>query len=396
MSRPPEQISAFPEPGPEAMQHSRVLVERICEEIRDSGGHIPFRRFMELALYAPGLGYYSAGSSKLGAEGDFITAPELSSLFSRCIARQCERVMEQMEHCIIIEPGAGSGRMAADMLLELENRQSLPDAWWILETSAELRDRQHHILAQAMPHYMDRIEWLDRLPAQPVEGIIIANEVLDAFPFHCIRLSGGDVQELHVVCEDERFRWRAIPADDALSDYVRRILEPDLAIYPEGYTTEVNPSVQPFIASLSDILDKGVILFIDYGYPRREYYHPQRTEGTMLCHYRHRAHADPFLYVGLQDITASVDFTAVAEAAEAAGLDVRGFTPQAQFLLGGGLDDLLSEYADNPDAALEMARQVKLLTLPAEMGERFKAMLLSKNLSIDLPAFRMLDHRNRL
>ncbi len=396
MNRTETELTSLPDPGEAAREHSRMLADSIRTEIGTAGGRIPFRRFMELALYAPGLGYYSAGSSKLGAEGDFVTAPELSPLFSRCLARLCEPLIRDMDACVILEPGAGSGRMAADMLLELERRGALPAAYWILETSAELRARQEHTLHERVPQMRNRIRWLNSLPAEPFEGLIIANEVLDAIPFHRIQLSGGEILELHVACGDGGFQWQSLPADRSLADYARRVLEADRRDYPDGYTTEVNPALQPFIASLSDLLKRGLMLFIDYGYPRSEYYHAQRSDGTLLCHYRHRVHDDPFRFVGLQDITASVDFTAVAEAAAAAGLDVLGFTPQAQLLLGSGLDTFIGECADDPDRLLETSRQAKLLTLPGEMGERFKAMALGRDLQQDLPAFKMADHRNRL
>ena len=385
---------ALPVPPEEALAHSRVLTDAIRAEIDAAGGHIPFKRFMELALYAPGLGYYSAGSEKIGAEGDFVTAPEISPLFSRCLARQCEQVIRRLGRGVILEPGAGTGVMAADMLLELERRGALPEAYWILEPSAELQRRQKQTLEARTPRLMDRINWLESLPARPFDGVILANEVLDAFPFDRIRIEGGEVYELHVAWEDGRFAWRSLPADQALRDYAGAIL--DIKSLPDGYTSEVNRSVQPFIASLADVLDRGVILLVDYGYPRAEYYHPQRIDGTMLCHYRHRVHADPFVYLGLQDITASVDFTTVAEAASAAGLAVAGFTTQAHFLLGCGLDAMREGDDGDQKALLEYARQVKLLTLPAEMGERFKAMGLGRGFDEPLAGFSLNDQRHRL
>ena len=385
---------ALPVPPEEALAHSRVLTDAIRAEIDAAGGHIPFKRFMELALYAPGLGYYSAGSEKIGAEGDFVTAPEISPLFSRCLARQCEQVIRRLGRGVILEPGAGTGVMAADMLLELERRGALPEAYWILEPSAELQRRQKQTLEARTPRLMDRINWLESLPARPFDGVILANEVLDAFPFDRIRIEGGEVYELHVAWEDGRFAWRSLPADQALRDYAGAIL--DIQSLPDGYTSEVNRSVQPFIASLADVLDRGVILLVDYGYPRAEYYHPQRIDGTMLCHYRHRVHADPFVYLGLQDITASVDFTTVAEAASAAGLAVAGFTTQAHFLLGCGLDAMREGDDGDQKALLEYARQVKLLTLPAEMGERFKAMGLGRGFDEPLAGFSLNDQRHRL
>jgi SAM-dependent MidA family methyltransferase len=385
---------AMPVPDAAALEHSRMLTGLIRSEIEASGGHIPFRRFMELALYAPGLGYYSAGCEKIGEGGDFVTAPEISPLFSRCLARQCEQVLAALGHGVILEPGAGTGVMAADILQELERRDALPDDYWILEPSAELRQRQRRTLERQVPQFLDRVRWLEALPAQPFEGIIVANEVLDAFPFERVRIAGGVIEELHVTWENGGFAWLCLPAEQALADYVRTIIDPGQL--EDGYTTEVNRTVQPFIAGLADVLDSGVVLVVDYGYPRMEYYHPQRIDGTMLCHYRHRAHTDPFLYVGLQDITASVDFTTVAEAADISGLELCGFTTQALFLLGCGLDEMLNEYSGDPDALLKQARQAKLLTLPAEMGERFKSMGLCKRFAAPLTGFRLNDQRYRL
>ncbi|MEJ2761098.1 MAG: SAM-dependent methyltransferase [Gammaproteobacteria bacterium] len=386
--------AVLPVPPEAALAHSRLLTDAIRAEIEAADGHIPFTRFMELALYAPGLGYYSAGSEKIGAAGDFVTAPEISPLFSRCLARQCEQVIRRLGQGVILEPGAGTGTMAVDMLLELERRKALPEAYWILEPSAELRRRQEQTLNARIPRLMDRIEWLESLPARPFDGIILANEVLDAFPFDRICIEGGEVRELHVAWEDGRFAWRSLPAEQVLRDYVGAIL--DVGCLPDSYTTEVNRSVQPFIASLAEVLNRGLVLLVDYGYPRTEYYHPQRIDGTMLCHYRHRVHADPFVYVGLQDITASVDFTTVAEAAVTAGLEVCGFTTQAHFLLGCGLDDMQEGGGGDQKALLEYARQVKLLTLPAEMGERFKSMALGRGFDEPLAGFRLNDQRHRL
>jgi len=385
--------TSLPPPEAAALEHSRALTETIRAEMDAGGGRLPFRRYMELALYAPGLGYYSAGSGKIGPAGDFVTAPEISPLFSRCLARQCLEIMPGLERCTILEPGAGTGVMAADLLTELDSRGRLPDAYWILEPSAELRRRQEETLQARAPRYLDRIQWLDSLPAQPFEGIIVANEVLDAFPVDRIRFINGEILELYVIWNGERFDWQAQPAEEGLRDYVDQILDPGQ--FPDGYTTEVSRTVQPFIASLSDVLARGVMLLVDYGYPRAEYYHPQRDTGTMLCHYRHRVHADPFLYPGLQDITASVDFTTVAEAAGVAALEVGGFTTQAQFLLGGGLDRMLVDGTDE-SVRLQLAQQVKLLTLPGEMGERFKAIALTRHFEAPLAGFRLNDQRHRL
>ena len=392
-----ELLHDLPEPEPAAFSHSRRLIEHIREEIINHGGHIPFERYMEMALYAPGLGYYSAGSGKFGGQGDFITAPEVSPLFSYCLARQCEQIINRHEDSIILELGAGTGVMASDLIAALQRRDCLPSEYWILEISADLRERQQQLLKTRQPAYINRIKWLDRLPDKAFTGVILANEVLDALPVHRIKLSEGTIYEMHVEQSEGRFKWSAVPAGEELGQQVDLIFNTLKQPLGEGYETEVNSRLPAFIASLSYILDTGMMLFIDYGYPRSEYYHPQRSDGTLLCHYRHRAHNDPFLFPGLQDITASVDFTAVAEAADQAGLDVRGFTNQASFLIACGLEELVNEFINEGDTiSPETARQIKYLTLPAEMGERFKAMALTRNFDEPLLGFRLVDQRYRL
>src|SRR5690606_17312019 len=325
----------LPLPDADALGHSRRVAEMIRAEIAASGGSISFRRYMELALYAPGAGYYSAGTEKFGRGGDFVTAPEISPLFSACLARQCAEVLRGTGG-VVLELGAGSGAMACDVLRALEASGDLPDAYLVLERSADLRARQERRLRDALPHLVDRVQWLDRLPEAPIRGVMLANEVADAMPVARGRVKAVTA-EMAVAAEGEGFAWREVQAPADLAEHVRRVLGPVLAELPDGYTTEFNPDLWPWIASLADLLEAGVIFIIDYGYPRAEYYHPDRTDGTLICHFRHRAHWDPFLYPGLQDISASVDFTAVAEAGTDAGLEVLGFTTQAHFLLGLGL-----------------------------------------------------------
>jgi SAM-dependent MidA family methyltransferase len=351
---------------------------------------------MKLALYAPGLGYYSAGTRKFGAAGDFITAPELSPLFSRCLARQCAEVLSSSGGDIL-EFGAGSGSMAAELLLELEHLASLPDCYVILDVSGELRERQRQTLDERASHLLERVVWLNGLPEPGFRGIILGNEVLDAMPVERLRITPAGPRPLHVAWEADRFVWLVGAEDEAVTRTVIALQDELGYILPAGYETEFNPHLHPWLRALAEILTEGVVLLIDYGYPRREYYHQQRTTGTLLCHYRHRAHADPLILPGLQDITANVDFTAVADAAVAAGLAVTGYTSQSYFLLGCGLETLVAEM--NPDATqryLELTRQVKLLTLPSEMGERFKAMALSRGIEIPLRGFSLFDERGRL
>jgi SAM-dependent MidA family methyltransferase len=388
-------LSDLPLPDEHALAASRLLVRRICEEASLQGGGLAFDRFMELALYTPGLGYYSGGSRKFGPAGDFVTAPELSPLFSRCLAAQVAQVLAQTGGGVVVEFGAGSGVLAADMLLELARREALPEAYLILEVSAELRERQFRLLRERVPDLAPRVSWLDRLPEHPVTGVVIANEVLDALPVHRFRIRRGAVQSQRVCCGADGLsvRWEAAPA--AVRSAVEGITAK--AGLAEGYCSEVCLQVAPWITSLASCIFRGLALLIDYGDPRAEYYHPPRRDGTLLCHYRHRAHADPLFLPGLQDITAHVDFTAVAEAAVAAGLSVAGFTTQAHFLLGCGIERFLSDaHRAGEVAGLRAAEQAKRLILPTEMGERFKVLALTRDLDIPLLGFTAADLRHRL
>ena len=383
--------TSLPPPDPEAAAHSARLGELIRSEIAASGGSIPFERFMELALYAPGLGYYRAGARKFGAAGDFITAPELSPLFSRCLARQCQQVLMELGDAIL-ELGPGSGVMTADILLELEALECLPKSYYLLELSGELRQRQRATLEACAPHLLPKVAWLETLPESGFRGLVLGNEVLDAIPFQRFRITERGPRPLHVALENDDFIWREGPEEPTLTAAVDA-----LGPLAPGYESEINLQLGAWLATLADMLESGVLLFIDYGYPRREYYHPQRRAGTLLCHYRHRVHDNPFMLPGLQDITANIDFTAVAEAALTAGLTVAGYASQSYFLFGCGLESLLAK-AD-PDATVpyaELTRQVKLLTLPSEMGERFKAIALARGLDTPLKGFSYFDERGRL
>lgn len=377
---------------------SRRLCEQVRTAIAEAGGALSFARYMELALYSPGLGYYSAGSHKFGAPGDFITAPEASPLFARCLARQCQQVLAALGGGTLLEFGAGSGVLALELLLELERLDCLPDEYLILELSAELRDRQRQLLTQRATHLLSRIHWLDRLPAQPLRGVVLANEVLDAMPVQLFVRRAGATEERCVGWENERFVWRDIPADAGLTQAVSA-LQTDLSDpLPDAYCSEFNTALPGWVCGLATVLAQGAALLIDYGYPRREYYLPERSAGTLMCHYRHRVHADPLILTGLQDITAHVDFTAVAAAGAAAGLTVAGYTTQAHFLLGSGLPELAA--ASDPEdlrSHLALTDQIKTLTLPGGMGERFKVLALTRGLGeLPLRGFAVRDLRSRL
>ncbi len=387
---------ALPVPGPDALRHSARVTERLRAEIAAAGGELPFARFMEIALHEPGLGYYSGGARKFGAEGDFVTAPEISPLFARCLARELAPVLAATGGDIL-ELGAGTGRMAADLLQALAGRDTLPRRYRILELSAELRARQRETLEACAPSFLGMVEWLERLPASGFRGAIVANEVVDAMPVQRFRVADG-IRELGVRTGAAGFEWcelqRPTPGLIARVEALGRELG---ATRPQGYVSELNLALEAWVAALAGALDEGLMLLIDYGFPRREYYHPERSGGTLMCHYRHRAHSDPFIYPGLQDITAHVDFTALAEAGHAAGLTVSGYTTQAFFLAGAGIDALLAEADGSEAERVRLAQGAKQLLLPSEMGELFKVIALSRGIEgLALQGFSVRDLRHKL
>ncbi len=381
---------------PDEAAHSERLAGRLREIVRAAGGWIGFARFMEAALYEPGLGYYSAGARKFGAGGDFITAPEVAPVFSRCLARQCDEVLAALGGGGVLELGAGSGVMAAGILAELDKLGRLPARYAILDVSADLRERQRESIAHAVPHLLERVEWLDRLP-EHFEGVIVANEVLDALPVERFVVRGGEVNSCGAAWHFDRCELAEARASPRLVQRVRAI-EADIGrALPDGYASEVNLSLGPWLASLASTLRRGVMLFVDYGLPRREYYAAERRTGTLLCHFRHRFHDDPMQRIGLQDITAWVDFTAVAEAGQAAGLEVAGYTTQAHFLIGCGIGEFVADVGDlDVVQRVNLSRQVMVLTLPGEMGERFKAIALARDYPGGLSGFAGRDLRHTL
>ena len=380
----------LPTPTPDAIDHSERLSELIRHDIATQGGWIPFSRFMELALYAPGLGYYTAGARKFGEAGDFITAPELSTLFGRTLAKQLIEVM-QASTPHILELGAGSGKLALDILTELEKRDALPESYSILEVSADLRQRQQALIQERLPRLAKRVQWLDTLP-ETISGAVIGNEVLDALPVHLVYWSQGRILERGVSCSGNTFAWQdRIPENAALLDIAKSLTVPD------DYLSEISLAARGLIASLSERMEKGALLFIDYGFGVAEYYHPQRSRGTLMCHYRHHSHDDPFYLLGLQDITAHVDFTAIAESAIDHGAHFLGYTSQAHFLINNGVTDLLSEVStEDVRAYAPLSSQLQKLTSPAEMGELFKVIALGKGMEEPLAGFLRGDMSRRL
>jgi SAM-dependent MidA family methyltransferase len=388
---------ALPLPDADAERYSHTLTQHIAEEIKRAGGWIGFDRFMELALYAPGMGYYSGGARKFGAAGDFVTAPELSSLFGRTIAAQASQILA-LSAPRIIEVGAGSGQLAADLLLELEQCGTLPESYGILDLSGELRERQHATVARRAPHLVNRVHWLDRLP-EHFDGLVLANELLDAMPVHLVCWRAEGLCERGVGVDASagkiRFVWIDRPASPRLSKAA--LVLADEYDMPPDYLSEICLAAPAWVAAWADILGRGALLLIDYGFPRHEYYHPQRNAGTLMCHYRHHAHGEPFYLPGLQDITAHVDFTAIAEAGCAAGLDFLGYTTQASFLFNCGITKVLERTpATDTTHYLPLANAAQKLISPAEMGELFKVIALGKNIAEPLIGFQRGDRRATL
>ena len=386
----------LPDPGPEARAHAERLLALIGEEIERRGGAIPFSRYLELALYTPGLGYYGGPLPKLGGPGDFVTAPEVSPLFGRCLARQAAEVMAAQPDATVLELGAGSGALAAEVLTTLADLGRLPGRYLILEVSGELARRQAETLARRAPALSGLVSWLERWPEAPITGVILANEVLDAVPFHRVRREPSGPGELYVTARGGRLAGLWGPPSSEAVDRAITEVEADLGTaLPPGYVTEVSPERDAWVSSVADALGAGLALLIDYGYPRREYYHPQRADGTLMCHYRHRAHGDPLALTGLQDVTAHVDFTAAARAAERAGARTAGFVSQADFLLATGILDEVAAAGDEGERTAR-AREVRRLTFPGQMGEAFKVLGLSRGLDLDPVGFALRDRRGRL
>jgi len=376
--------ATLPEPSADARAASEALASDIAGSIAAAGGWIGLDRFMEFALYTPGLGYYGGGASKFGAAGDYVTAPELSPTFAQTLAAQ----LQQLQACCpaqIIEVGGGSGKLACDLLLELERQRGLPETYAILELSGELRRRQRDTIGHRVPHLLSRVRWLEELPER-FSGVVLANEVLDAMPARLVRWHADGISERGVTVAGGRFAWADRPAGGPLLDRARA-LAAECGI-GRPYLSEISLAAQAWVTQWARILDQGVLLLIDYGFPRREYYHPQRDAGTLMCHYRHHAHDDPFYLPGLQDITVHVDFTAIVESGCSEGLDLLGYTTQSAFLFNCGLTDILARTpVDDTLRYLPLANAVQKLVSPAEMGELFKVMALGKRISAPLRGF---------
>lgn len=402
MTRGPA-ITTLPELDATQRAHSDATRAHIEARVAASGGWLPFDEYMELALYAPGLGYYSAGATKFGAAGDFVTAPEISDLFSRALAAQFADILRELggeSRASILELGAGSGRLAGVVLRELATLQQSPSAYSILEVSADLIERQRATVTALAGGEAARAHWLERLPMGH-SGVIVANEVLDALPTDRFVLRAGGPLRLGVAVGASGLQWAerapvaGDPADAAWLREVQRVLGELREPLPEGYVGEICPRIDAWVGALGAALERGVVMLIDYGLPRRHYYHPDRVRGSLRCHFRHRAHEDPFSHPGLTDITAWVDFTRVAEAADAAGLEVAGFSTQAAALLSLGIERLAHTEGSRAES-VQQSQGLQKLLLPGEMGEAVKVMMLTRGIRAPLRGVRLQDLRGSL
>jgi len=384
------------QPMSDAVAMSQQLIELIIERIRKTGP-LSFYEYMHSVLYEPRLGYYVNGCRKFGASGDYITAPELTALFGHCLAQQMQGALAQCQEPVIMELGAGSGILASQILLDLEAQQALPHIYYILDVSGELQWSQRYLLQQRCPHLLDRVTWLKHLPATPFEGVIFGNEVIDAMPAHRFRWYQNHLVEMGVGCQNDRLVWHPIDQPGVSVCQAVLAIAPELRmLWPEGYTSEVRPALRAWMRSLSECLQRGMMLWIDYGYSQNDYYQPQHSDGTLMCYYRHHGHSNPLMYPGLQDITAHVDFTHLAVAAQKADLSLACYTTQAQFLLSHGLEEFYqTAVAAHPEQAGATTLHMRRLIMPDQMGERFKVMVLDKH-GDTTQQYEAIDNRYRL
>ena len=383
-------------PSAESADRSRMLTESIRQKMQKLQGRVSFADFMADALYDPMLGYYQNPGFIIGSRGDFTTAPEISPLFARCFARQCREIFSTLGDDVILELGAGSGRFALDILIELEQLQALPKHYLVYEISESLRQKQRALIETSRPDLLSRFQWLDELP-QTFSGVVIANEVLDAMPFHVFKIINQQPHERMVTFESDKFIWQdEMPSSDFIHHEIETLQhEYHLA---EGYQSEIQMQAAALVKQLCMLVKHGVILFADYGYGQSEYYHPQRTQGTLTCFYQHRSHNQPLIYPGLQDITTHVDFTRVISTAADYGAKLGGFTTQSAFLFANGLLDMAGEIEPslNEADAFRLHQSIKTLTMPTEMGDLVKIMAVNLNTDATFSGFKNLDRRRDL
>lgn len=386
--------STLAAPDRAAQQHSDKLKQQITDAISEQGGWISFADYMQHCLYQPGLGYYSAGSYKLGQGGDFTTAPETSSLFGRALATHIADAGAQLADYEVLEFGAGSGRLAVAVLEQLARLKCLPQRYLILETSADLQQRQQQLIARENPALASRVEWLSTMPER-FTGVILANEVADAMPVHLLAFTENNVSEQGVSVEHDKFIWQSRPVQSARLQ--QKASQIRACIGKQPYLTELNLAAEDWLKTLADSLQQGAVFIIDYGYAMEEYYRPDRRQGTLRCYYRQQAHDNPLLLPGLQDMTAHVNFTALADCAHAAGLDVDGFHEQADFLLAGDITQLSAELEQQSETLnwLKHSSDLKQLLLPGAMGHQFKILTLSRDMGV-FPRLQAADRRYQL
>ncbi len=361
-------------------QHSLSLTDIIRQRITEENS-ISFADFMQMALYHPGYGYYSSGTHKFGKDGDFITSPELGELFAKCMAKQFSQVVNHIDDAVIVELGAGTGKFCFDCLVELERLNSLPNHYYILEVSADLQQRQQELMKNLPENLHQLVTWIQQPLAHEFNGVIFANEVIDALAVEVFKME-GNYQQMCVMWEDGfQPSWKEMP-----NELAEQLKSKDLVI-ADGYVSEFVPNLTAWLAAISEKLNHGITMFVDYGYERNAYYHPQRNQGTLVCHFQHQANFDYLENVGIQDITAFVDFTAVAEAGDECGFEIDGYCTQAHFLLSMGIEQMLGDSEDNYTNYYKNITEMKKLTMPNEMGEKFKVIALSKNFEEELLGF---------
>ncbi|GAB4173998.1 MAG: SAM-dependent methyltransferase [Wenzhouxiangellaceae bacterium] len=382
----------LPPPPPELEALSLELCTRLAATI-GTDGPMPFSEYMRRVLYEPGLGYYTGGLIRFGEAGDFITAPELGTLFAQAIARALDPLAQRLgpDWCLL-ELGPGSGALACALLEALEHP---PRRYWLLEPSAALREVQQQRMQMLPDSLKARVQWLDTPPGEAWTGVVLANEVIDALPVERFKVGASGPERLAVDWDGTRFAWTTLPPDDRLLDAYRQLEQTLGRSLPETYQSELCVDLTPWMRTVLETLERGLALFIDYGYTAQEYYHPQRDGGTLVCHYRHRAHFDPFAWPGLTDVSAWVDFSAAARAGQAAGFDLAGYTTQAAFVLESGVGEQLAGI-DDPRQRLALANELKQLVLPGQMGEKFKLLALTRQLDTPIHGFSTFDQRHRL
>ena len=391
-----KQLASLPKPDQLSAEHSKKVAHHIRSKIRKAGGQISFAKFMHEALYSKGLGYYNAGLIKFGRDGDFITAPEVSTIFGRVLAKQCIEVLDQIENGGILEFGAGSGKLAVDILSVLDEKNSLPRTYNIFEISPDLVERQKNKLKNDVPHMLDRVNWLSEIPSN-FEGVVIANEVLDALPVERFIKRKSGIYQLFVSLKGDTFVWAEEKASDKLLKEVTFIEDEIGKSFPIGYQSEINFAARSWVDYLGTFIKYGVVFLFDYGVSRREYYAIDRNDGWIRCHYRHYAHNNPLILPGIQDLTSWIDFSAIAHSAYEAGLNIMGYQNQSQFFLGGGLENEILRIANFPiDEKIKLLNEIKILTLPNEMGENFKFMALGQGNINSLTTFDYADRRQVL